>query len=68
MYILFNIETIYKNDYLDKGNRVCPAKIKIESKRKGIYNNLKGNFNENSDFKGMSPDFHAISTSKHSFV
>jgi hypothetical protein len=29
---------------------------------------LKGNFNENSDFKGMSPDFHAISTSKHSFV
>jgi hypothetical protein len=31
-----------------------------------MFTASKSNFNENADFKAMSPNFHAISTSKHS--
>ena len=61
-------ETTYKNDFLNQGNRVCQAKIELESKIKGKFRDTKGKFAENSDFKAMSPDFHAISTSRHSYV
>lgn len=49
---------------------VCPAKVNLETKNKGFFSssNSKGRFGENTDFKALSPDYHAISTSKHSYV
>lgn len=35
---------------------------------KGLMANKKRNFNENSDFKGMTPDFKALSMSKQIFT
>ena len=64
----FNLETVYKNDFLTSGITVCPAKLKLESKIKGQMSSSKGQFTENSDFKSFSPDFHALSLSKQSFV
>jgi hypothetical protein len=63
-----NTETTYKNDFITKASKLCPAKIQLESKTKGRFTDLKSNFNENSDFKSMNPEFHAIATSKHSYV
>lgn len=61
-------ETVYKNDFVGKKNPLCPAKILLETKAQGAFRDTKGNFAENADFKALSPDFHAISTSKHSYV
>ena len=65
---LANLETTYKNDFIPKNSQLCPSKIQLETGSKGFFNNSKANFNENSDFKSMNPEFHAISTSKHSYV
>ena len=62
------LETTYKNSYLGEKKEVCPAKTKLETKVKGMFTNSKAKFTENSDFKAFSPEFHAISTSKHSYV
>ena len=59
------LETTYKNDFIKKSNPVCPAKIFIESKGEGMFSSTKSHFNENSDFKAMSPNFQAISTAKN---
>ena len=64
----FTLETTYKNDFIKKDTTVCPAKIYLESSGQGVFNGTKSKFNENADFKAMSPNFHAISTSKHSHV
>jgi hypothetical protein len=64
----FISETIYKNDFIPKSNPLCPAKIYLETKAQGSFNETKGSFAENTDFKALSPEFHAISTSKHSYV
>jgi hypothetical protein len=53
---------------MNKVTRLCPAKIQLESKSKGRFTDSKNNFNDNSDFKSMNPEFHAIATSKHSYV
>lgn len=53
---------------MGKKNPLCPAKILLETKAQGAFRDTKGNFAENADFKALSPDFHAISTSKHSYV
>lgn len=66
--ISFILETTYKNDFIKKDTTVCPAKIYLESSGQGVFNETKSKFNENADFKAMSPNFHAISTSKHSHV
>lgn len=62
------LETTYKNNFLGNGLTVCPAKVKLETKMKGGFSSVKDRFTENSDFKALSPDYHAISTSKHSYV
>jgi hypothetical protein len=64
----FNLETTYKNDFNKKATPICPAKVYLESKGQGAFSGTKSKFNENADFKAMSPNFHAISTSKHSYV
>ncbi|MBS1889909.1 MAG: hypothetical protein JST59_01335 [Actinobacteria bacterium] len=61
-------ETTYKNDFIGKTPGLCPAKVQLETRSKGFFNDSKVNFNENSDFKSMNPEFHAIATSKHSYV
>lgn len=63
-----NIETTYKNSFLGPIPTVCPAKIALETKSKGFFNSSKEKFAENTDFKSLNPNFHAISTSKHSYV
>lgn len=63
-----NLETVYKNDFIPKENPLCPAKVYLETKGQGSLVESKHNFAENSDFKSLSPEFHAISTSKHSYV
>jgi hypothetical protein len=65
---VINVETVYKNDFLKTGITMCPAKQKLETKIKGQMSGSKGKFIENSDFKAFSPDFHALSLSKQSFV
>lgn len=62
------IETTYRNDFLGERKEVCPAKTILETKNKGAFTNSKAKFSENTDFKAMSPEFHAISTSKHCYV
>lgn len=64
----FNIETTYRNNYLGERKDVCPAKTKLETKIKGFFTNSKAKFSENTDYKALSPEYHAISTSKHSYV
>ena len=54
--------------YHGEKKEVCPAKTKLETKVKGLFTNSKAKFTENTDFKALSPEFHAISTSKHSYV
>lgn len=66
--IILNTETIYKNDFQGVHPTVCQAKIILETKSKGFFNSSKDKFAENSDFKALNPGFHAISTSKHSYV
>lgn len=63
-----NLETIYKNDFLSNVSTVCPAKIALESKIKGQLSTQKGKFSENMDYKALSPEYHALSLSKQSFV
>jgi hypothetical protein len=63
-----SLETTYKTDFIKKNTPVCPAKIFLESNGQGTFTSSKSNFNENADFKAMSPNFHAISTSKHSNI
>ena len=53
---------------MTKENPLCPAKIMLETKAQGFFGESKGNFAENTDFKALSPQFHAISTSKHCYV
>ena len=62
------LETIYKNDFIPKANPLCPAKIHLETRAQGNFSETKNSFAENTDFKSLSPEFHAISTSKHSYV
>ena len=62
------LETTYRNLYLGEKKEVCPAKLRLESKVKGQFTNSKAKFSENTDFKALSPEFHAISTSKHCYV
>lgn len=63
-----NSETVYRNDFIPKENPLCPAKVQLETKDKGSKVDAKHSFAENSDFKALSPEFHAISTSKHWYV
>lgn len=66
--ILLFIETSYRNNFLAKGQGVCPAKTELESKQKGKFRDSKTNFKENADYKALSPEFQAISTGKFSYV
>lgn len=66
--IYLYLETTYKNDFVKKDNPICPAKVYLETKAQGLYSGTKSKFNENADFKAMSPNFQAISISKHSYV
>jgi len=47
---------------------MCPAKVILETQAQGFFNETKHSFAENTDYKALSPEFHAISTSKHSYV
>ena len=62
------LETSYRNDFVKKGNAVCPAKVLLETVGKGIFNERKDKFDEKSAFKAMNPNFQAIATGKFSFV
>ena len=62
------IGTTYKTDFLNRGNTTCPAKVHLETKGRGSFSENKDRFIENSDFKTMSRNFEAISTSKHHYV
>lgn len=59
---------MYRNTFVGFPTNICPAKVKLETIQKGTFSNSKGRFSENSDFKAMSPEYHAISTSKHFYV
>ena len=61
-------ETIYKNDFIKQATPVCPAKVMLESKDQGKFFQSRANFSENTDFKALNPEFHAISTSPHTCV
>lgn len=54
-FCFITVETVYKSDFMKTRPTVCPAKIALESKLKGAMSNSKGKFNENTDFKGISP-------------
>lgn len=60
--------TTYKSDFMGKGEAVCPAKVQLSTKSRGSYSEVKHRFSENSDFKTISRNFAAISTSKHSYI
>lgn len=62
------LETVYKNDFVSKEGTVCGAKVILETRGKGQYIDSKATFAENSDFKAMSPEYHAFSTSGFKFV
>ena len=47
---------------------MCGAKIQLETKAKGQFSGTKSAFGENSDFKAMSPNYQAFSTSGFKFV
>lgn len=64
----FILETTYKHSFLGISPSICPSKIILESKAKGLLNSSKEKFAENTDFKSLNPAFHAISTSKHFYV
>lgn len=63
---IHNLGTNYKSDYTEKASPVCPAKLQLQQSMR--FSELKSKLSENGDFKTMTPNFHAISTSKHFYV
>lgn len=53
--IYFTLETVYRNDFLGEKGGVCPAKVVLETRSKGMFTNSKNSFSENTDFKALSP-------------
>jgi hypothetical protein len=59
---------VYKNDFIPQGNTVCASRIILDTKGRGQFSDTKSVFAENSDFKAMSPNYQAFSTSGFKFV
>ena len=47
---------------------MCAAKVHLETHAQGKFQYNSDSFVENCDYKALSPRFHAIATSKHSYV
>ncbi len=57
------LETTYKSDFVKQTAQNCPSKIHLQTKGKGKFSEIKDKFKENADFKTMSLNYHAFSTS-----
>lgn len=62
-----NSETNYSNEYTEKSSQICPSKNFIQ-KQNSEMSRSKQLYQENSDFKSMSPDFKSFATSKIFFT
>ena len=62
------LDSTYRTSFIPKETAVCKSKIQLEAKMRESFAKTKDRFTENTDFKALSQDFHAISTSKHWYV
>lgn len=63
-----NADTVYRNEFAQKQSPVCRAKVLMETVLRGQFENSKAQFGQNCDYKAASPSYHAIATSKHSYI